>query len=102
MVDALDDIPSDLKSGGYNPFVVSGEYVTDGFESRISDALKLELSEAVRALELIDFNDRGILSIVQNILCLGMPREVDRVLKKQKDAREGDGKDHKRKRERHK
>lgn len=101
MVDALDDIPSDLKSGGYNPFVVSGEYATDGFESRISDALKLELSEAVRALDLIDFNDRGILSIVHNILCLGMPHEVDRILKKQKDAREGDGKDHKCKRERH-
>lgn len=91
MVDALDDIPSDLKSGNYNPFIVSGEYLTDGFETRITDALRLDLAAAVRALDLIDFNDQGILSITRNILCLGMPREVDRILKKQKNADDGDG-----------
>lgn len=84
IVDALDDIDDDIESGSYNPFIVSGEYLTDGFEERISDALKLELGQAIKALDLIDLNDSGILSIIHNIICLGMPAEVDRILKKRK------------------
>lgn len=89
IVDALDDIEGDLKSGSYNPFIVSGEYLTEGFDERISDALKLELGQAIKALDLIDFSDQGILSIIHNIICLGMPAEVDRILKKTKNAGSG-------------
>lgn len=82
IIDALDDIDSDLKTGNYNPFIVSGEYNKEGFAQTIEAAMNLELSDAEKALVLIEFADRGLLSIVQNIIYFGMPKEVKRVLSK--------------------
>ena len=80
VVDALDDIKKDKKSGSYNPFVISGEADDPEFGRRMNEALIFELIEAEKALDLIEIPDAGLRDIVYNILRLGMPTVAKKVI----------------------
>lgn len=102
MIDALDDLESDRKSGSYNAFIDSGDAGDPGFGERIRQALIFELSEAEKALDLIDIPDPGLRDIIYNTIKLGMPEVADRVIageynrkkpkhKKSKGDKDGEG-----------
>jgi len=76
--DAADDYEKDIKKGRFNPFRGEGELPKE----RIKVSMLLELDAASKALELINFEDKGIESVVKNILYLGMPIVADKVISK--------------------
>lgn len=76
--DAADDYEKDIKKGRFNPF--RGEDKLP--KERIRVSMLLELDAASKALELINFEDKGIESVVKNILYLGMPIVADKVISK--------------------
>ncbi|MGM9680840.1 MAG: DUF5685 family protein [Eubacteriales bacterium] len=98
LVDALDDLEEDRKTGSYNPFLISGEDKTEHFRENMKDALTFELIEAEKAVSLLDFSDEGMFSIIQNILYLGLPKVAEDILNpKEKDqAAKKKGKKHRR------
>ncbi len=84
IIDAFDDLESDIKKGSYNPFAVLSDYKSELFPERILDALKLELRDAGLALELLKFNDQNLYHIVKNVIYFGLPKEADRIYQKNK------------------
>ena len=91
IVDAFDDYDSDRKSGSYNPFVelYGGKDFTEDDLISISKMLEAELSLAFSAIELLDDDgDKNRSEIVKNILCLGMPANVERICKKKDGKKE--------------
>lgn len=91
IVDAFDDYDSDRKSGSYNPFVelYGGKDFTEDDLISISKMLEAELSLAFFAIELLDDDgDKNRSEIVKNILCLGMPANVERICKKKDGKKE--------------
>ncbi len=80
IVDALDDIEKDKKSGSYNPFVFSD----DISPVHIETALIGELQNIEKAVNLIDFRDGGIENIIKNIIYLGMPQRAKEIMEKRK------------------
>ena len=70
LVDAADDLEKDKKRGEYNPFIHYGAVSAETAEA----ALTMELRPIETALSLIDYGDRGIESILQNMIYLGMPK----------------------------
>lgn len=98
IIDAVDDLSEDVKSGRYNAIAAGWrDQITDGelsdrAKESIMDAVKLELSRAAGALELITVPDGGYpetLSIAKNILYIGLPKETERVLSKDKTKKRG-------------
>ena len=88
IADALDDIEKDRKNGSYNPFILSGEDTSsESFKENIEMALRLELSESEKALDLLEISDPGIYNIIQNILYIGMPEVIHNILYK-KDCKD--------------
>ena len=85
IVDAFDDYESDRKSGSYNPFALlydGADFTADDLES-ISKMLEAELALAFSAIDLLDEDDdKNRSEIIKNILCLGMPASVQRVINK--------------------
>jgi len=79
--DAADDYEKDIKKGRFNPFRNEESLPKD----RIRTSMLLELNAAAKALELIDFEDKGIETVVKNILYLGMPSAAEKILDKDKD-----------------
>lgn len=73
LCDAADDCVSDRKTGAYNPFLYSG--LPDGDELRTS--LRMELTGVASAIELIDFRDKAVESIIKNIIYLGMTEPIE-------------------------
>lgn len=89
MTDAADDLSSDLEKHRYNPFIIPGKNnkeISDEFENRIPalrTSLIMELSGIESAVELIDReSNTEFLSILENIIYLGLPLQIDKVLKK--------------------
>ena len=84
ITDALDDLPEDIKKGRYNPFILLyGGDLDEAKSELVRTALKAELCDAEGAFDLIDFGDnRMIENIIYNIIYLGMPNTVDRVMKR--------------------
>ena len=80
LLDAADDAPKDAKKGGYNPFVLGGDYQRPDFAENMEIALNCELTEAAEQLERLQIADPGLLNILRNILYLGMPAVARRVL----------------------
>jgi hypothetical protein len=80
LVDALDDLEKDKKRGQYNPFIYNGGISP----SAAGSALIGELIQIEKAVDLIDFNDKGIENIIKNIIYLGMPRRADEIIKQKK------------------
>ena len=84
ITDALDDLPDDVKKQRYNPFILLYGGELDGEQSAlVRAALKNELCDAEGAFDLIDFGDNQMLqNIICNIIYLGMPGTVDKVMKR--------------------
>ena len=88
IIDALDDYEKDRESGSYNPFVLlyGGEQFDDDAITSITKMLEAELALALSAIDLLDSDgDANRCEIIKNILCLGMPASVKRVLESKKD-----------------
>ena len=82
IVDALDDYEEDVRRGRYNPFALAypdPEALHAALDG-IADALKNELMGAESALDLLDITSETHRNILYNILYLGMPGTVERVL----------------------
>lgn len=83
LCDAANDYESDIKHGGFNPYVI---LYADKKQHRISDineSLNHCLSEAYLTLKLIQFKrfDR----IIDNILVYGLPKKQKEILFKEKE-----------------
>ena len=83
VTDAADDLKSDLETGSYNPFGGrddAAEYF-DRHREEVGNSLTMELVGASRAVELLDFSclpAHG--EIIRNIIYLGLPKTIKRVL----------------------
>ena len=82
IVDALDDSEDDQKKKRYNPFLLLyGGRLPEGDElTMISDALKAELCGAEAALDLMETDKESVKNIIENILYLGMPGTVEKII----------------------
>lgn len=82
MLDALDDLEKDVKKGRYNPFALAyGHALTDEDKAGIKDALLCCLCDLEKPFDLMDASDDLTRKeILNNILYLGMPHALDRVL----------------------
>ena len=97
VIDAIDDLADDIKSGAYNPFRQMYEHPVAGLienEEKIRTALTMELVGVSSAVELIDFSKTPEYGeIIKNIIYLGLPACTDKVLLKYKsesDKENGD------------
>ena len=75
LLDAADDFEKDKEKGEFNPFA-------EPDKETIRCALNLELEAASLAMELMPDGDPGIKRITENILYLGMPAKMEKVLAK--------------------
>ena len=74
LVDAADDYEEDLKKGRYNPLIkVYGAALDVEERKSLSEALTVELAEAERGFDLLDYPDASCRGVVENIIYLGMP-----------------------------
>ncbi len=89
IIDAADDICDDIKKKRHNAVAagwkneISDGELSERARAAILDSVKLELSRAAGALELLEIPDGGYpetLQIAKNILYLGLPNETERVL----------------------
>ncbi|MCD7776248.1 MAG: DUF5685 family protein [Firmicutes bacterium] len=89
IADAADDVGEDIKAGRWNPVAalwkdeIHGDVFSDFAKEAILSSVKLELSRAAGAAELIELPEGGYpetLEIVKNILYLGMPDAAKRIL----------------------
>lgn len=82
IIDAIDDLEKDAKCRNFNPVLaLFGENPTNEERESIRVALTACLSDLEAALDLIEEHPRReIKAVVQNILYLGMPDAVQRVL----------------------
>lgn len=84
LIDALDDLTEDKKTGNYNPFAF---IQADRVYSLARSLLYHALGEMSRALDLLDIRkNRGI---IENIVYLGLRSKTDQILEK---GEENDGK----------
>ena len=82
IADALDDMRDDCEKGRYNPILLLyGGRVPSAEELEgISIALKNRLFEATDALDLMDFESEELKNILTNLLCLGMPERIEKII----------------------
>ncbi len=73
LVDAADDYQFDLKKSQYNPFIAAGTHPDES----LFESLRLELSDARKAMDLVDINDPDIKAIIYNILTDGMTVPIE-------------------------
>ena len=82
MIDAIDDLPEDEKRGRFNPFLLLyGKAPDEEQKQSVRDALIACLADLEPAFDLINDStapDRS--GVLKNILYLGMPATVKRVL----------------------
>ncbi len=82
IADAIDDCEEDLAKGRFNPFVClyGGRAPTSEERLGVSDSLRLELSRAELAFDLLDYDKHpDIRGIIENIIYAGMPRVADKL-----------------------
>ena len=82
IVDAIDDLAEDEKKGRFNPFLLLYGGMPDEAQKKgVQDALIACLADLETAFDLInDQNDPDRSGVLKNILYLGMPDTVRRVL----------------------
>lgn len=83
LCDALDDLEDDRKKKNYNPFIFGG---ADSIQSAKS-ALFMTTAELSDDLELISLDRYK--EIVENIVCLGLRSEVERIINKKGGEQNG-------------
>ena len=90
IIDAYSDIKDDLKSGSYNPFILSGSNSDDpDFKKKISDALSYEIASTLpHTNRLLASADKGIAEIIRNILYVGMPAVANDVIYKNRKIKD--------------
>lgn len=76
LCDALDDLDDDIKKGNYNPFIYAGEEAAESARS----ALFLTTAELESDLSLLELHKYK--GTIENIVCLGLRTEVERILQK--------------------
>ena len=87
--DALDDFERDVKSGAYNPFAaLYGAALPESAKESVAAAMKNELVSAGKALDLIDFEDENIKTLVYHIVFEGMLRKTEELTHKKKSKGE--------------
>lgn len=77
--DAAEDYTKDLKSGSYNPYVLSygGRELTEENKRTVKCGLLLECSALESAINLIPFGNKiTVENIVRNIIYLGLPGRI--------------------------
>lgn len=89
LIDAADDIDSDLKTGSFNPLIYrfeyrAGEETVDGFRARIDDDLRFNLYSYLAALgeAVASLDIKKNSGIIENIVYFGLNRRTDEVLKR--------------------
>ncbi len=76
--DAADDFSDDRKKGSFNPL--------PGLDKEaLRCSMTLELEAAAAAIALISLSDTGIRNIIENILYLGMPSRMEKILSRYPD-----------------
>ena len=80
--DAAEDFPHDVKSGSYNPYVLTyGSALTPEKKRDIHDSLICILAEGESAWQTLPFENAGITSrLIRNILSEGLPARIDFLL----------------------
>lgn len=83
VIDAIDDLPRDIKKGAYNPLKQNGiTELDDEKKNALYSATMLELTQMSRAVELLDFTQhRDIEAIIKNIVYDGLVNETTKILK---------------------
>ncbi len=81
-VDALDDMREDKKRERYNPFLLlyGGRLPSADELELVADALKAGLCSAEAALDLVRTDRAEMMSIIENIMYLGLPDTAERVI----------------------
>lgn len=79
IADAADDFSDDKRRGDYNPLEAIDK-------EALRCAMNLELEAASAAERLIMYNDSGIKNIIENIMYLGMPARMEKILNKYPDS----------------
>ena len=82
ILDAIDDLEADVQRKRFNPFIALwGERLDDEKKKSLRDALISYLFSLERAMDLLPHTDDPTRrEILNNILYLGMPKTLDRVL----------------------
>ncbi len=90
LMDALDDLEKDAKRGRFNPFLLLyGGPVPNEDRRGLRDALIAGLFDLEKAIDLLPDGNATAREILHNVLYLGMPQTMDRVLgSKKEDIRE--------------
>ncbi len=83
LCDALDDIDDDIKKSNYNPFI----YAEEGAVESAKSALFLTTAELESDLSLLELHQYK--GIIENIVCLGLRSEVERIIQKKGGAQHG-------------
>lgn len=83
IIDAIDDIDSDAKTGSFNAIINSfGKELDEENKNLLRIALMLELDELSHALEALDFSShRDVEGILKNTIYIGMVNQTSCVLK---------------------
>lgn len=93
ILDALDDLEKDAKRGEFNPFLLLyGEQIDGELREGVRTALLQGLCDLEKAFDLLPRReDPTAKEILNNILYLGMPHAIDRVLEgKREEKRESE------------
>ena len=80
LVDAIDDYEDDLRTGKYNPYVISygGAKLTRENKQNVKTALLIECKKLENAVNLIPFGNKiTIENIVRNIIYLGLTKKLE-------------------------
>ena len=89
VLDAVDDLKSDIKTGSFN--VIKNSFGTDLNEQHknvLKCAMTFELDKMSKCVELLDFSKcRDVERIIKNVVYIGMPDEIERVLYKDQKSK---------------
>ena len=83
LCDALDDLEDDIKKGNYNPFIFAEEKAKEEAKSALF-VTTAELSDDLELLSLDRYKE-----IVENIVCIGLKTEVERIINKKGGEKNG-------------
>ena len=84
VLDAVDDLKSDIKTGSFNVIKNSfGSELTEQDKNVLKCAMTFELDKMSKCVELLDFSKcTDVERIIKNVVYIGMPDEIERVLYK--------------------
>ena len=82
IIDACDDMKSDIKTGSYNPVVNSfGKDISESDRDIIKCALMIELDEMSKYFDMLDYsNHMDVKEIIDNIIHDGMIKQTENFL----------------------